>query len=271
MFPKYSIVNYVEFGRDCREKKATLPSKEWKQFKDRWGDLVEQSIKIADWWERLTKEWREKISELPFDIIDRSGLSKLTQVPFDAINEWYSNIKASLDEQGYLRCKDLGGMASEFIFKPITHLKLGDTLTEEDLSFVSEKYQLTPEQLDTLKSEISELDSKPLVEHLLKALKKMQLDPFLILLKGDRQIWKLTLQLEEEQSQRKQLEQKYQQYQEKVSQEIKQALQQQAQFYESKLREHEQRIAQLEKSKQKAKSKNRNALAVVQGLEKLTG
>ena len=279
MFPSYSIVDYVDFGCDCREKKATLPKKEWKEFKERKGDLVEQCIKIATWWESLTKEWREKIAELPFDNIDRSGLSKLAQVPFDAISQWYSNITASLQELGYLRCKDLGGMASEFIIKPITHLKLGETLTEDDFTFVAEKYQLTPEQLNTLKGDTKQLDPNPLVQHLLKALKEMELDPFLILSKGDRQIWGLTLQVQEEQCQREQLEQKYQKDQQQFKEELKQGLEQQKQFhkqameeqrefYEAKLREHEQRIARLEKSSHKSKSKNNNPLAVVQGLEK---
>ncbi len=278
MFPTYSIVNYVDFGKDCREKKATVPKKEWKQFKERWGDLVEQCIKIANWWESLTQEWREKIASLPFDNIDKSGLSKLAQVPLEAISQWYSNITASLEELGYLRCKDLGGMASPFIFKPITHLKLGETLTEDDFTFVAEKYHLTPEQLDSLKGQTQQLDQNPVVEHLLKALKEMELDPFLILSKGDRQIWRLTMEVEEERSQREQLEQKYQEHQQQVKETITQALEKQAQlhkeameeqrqFYEDKLKAHEQRIAQLEKSKQKSKNKSK-PLAVVQGIDK---
>lgn len=278
MFPSYSIVNYVDFGCSCREKKATLPTKEWRQFKERWGDLVEQCIKIANWWESLTQEWREKIAELPFDNIDKNGLSKLTQVPLEAISQWYSNIAASLEELGYLRCKDLGAMASPFISKAITHLKLGEAITEDDFTFVADKYALTPEQLETLKGQTQQLEQHPVVEHLLKALKEMELDPFLILSKGDRQIWNLTMQLEEEQSQRERLEQKYQEYQQQVKETITQALEKQAQlhqeameeqrqFYEAKLEAHEQRIAQLENSKQKSKNKSK-PLAVVQGIDK---
>ena len=278
MFPTYSIVNYVDFGKVCREKKATVSTKEWKQFKERWGDLVEQCIKIANWWESLTQEWREKIASLPFDNIDKSGLSKLAQVPLEAISQWYSNITASLEELGYLRSKDLGGMASQFISKPITHLKLGETLTEDDFTFVAEKYHLTPEQLDSLKGKTQQLEQNPVVEHLLKALKEMELDPFLILSKGDRQMWRLTMELKEERSQREQLEQRYQQYEQQVKETITQALEKQAQlhkeameeqrqFYEDKLKAHEQRIVELEKSKQKSKSKSK-PLAVVQGIDK---
>ncbi|WP_035826654.1 hypothetical protein [Crocosphaera watsonii] len=239
MFPAYTIENYVEFGQDCQQKKETLSKQEFKLFQDRWGrTLVNHCIKISLWWESLAGEWEEKLKLLPFATIDRNGLHKLAQMPLEALNDWYQEITASLEEHGVLSPQEMGRIASLFLPKSKKNLKLGETLTDEDFALVGKKYKLTATQLEVLTQQTLELaDGNPAVtEDMFPLLEAQELDPSVLLGKGDRTTWWLKqkdAEIELERSLRLETEQK-------LNEELDQRLAQQAQVYEEKLNEQAQ-------------------------------
>ena len=282
MFPAYTIENYVEFGQDCQQKKETLSKQEFKVFQESWGrTLVNHCIKISLWWESLAGEWEDKLKQLPFATIDRSGLHKLAQMPLEALNDWYQEITASLQEHGVLRPQDMGRIACLFIPKPKRTLKLGETLTDEDFALVGKKYKLTATQLEALTQQTLELaDGEPVVtEDMFPLLEAQELDPSVLLGKGDRTIWCLRqkdAEIELERSLRLETERK-------LNEELDQRLALQAQVYEEKLNEQAQqhqtmieqqaqRIAKLEQlmndglSQQKAKTKPNSFFSEVNSL-----
>ena len=282
MFPAYTIENYVEFGQDCQQKKETLSKQEFKVFQERWGrTLVNHCIKISLWWESLAGEWEDKLKQLPFATIDRSGLHKLAQMPLEALNDWYQEITTSLQEHGVLRPQEMGRIASGFIPKSKRTLKLGETLTDEDFALVGKKYKLTATQLEALTQQTLELaDGEPVVtENMFPILEAQELDPSVLLGKSDRTTWWLSqkdAEIDRERSLRLETERK-------LSEELDQRLAQQAQVYEQKLNEQAQqhqaimeqqaqRIAKLEQlmndglSQQKAKTKPNSFFSEVNSL-----
>ncbi len=282
MFPAYTIENYVEFGQDCQQKKETLSKQEFKLFQKRWGGtLINHCIKISLWWSSLPGEWENKLKQLPFATIDRSGLHKLAQMPLEALNDWYQEITASLQEHGVLRPQDMGRIASGFLPKSKRTLKLGETLTDEDFALVAQKYQLTTTQLEALTQQTLEsADGEPVAcEDMFPILEAQELDPSVLLGKGERTTWWLhqkDAEIDRERSLRLETEQK-------LNEQLDQRLAQQAQNYEKKLNEQAQqhqdimeqqaqRIAKLEQlmndgfSAQKPKKKHSSFFSEVNEL-----
>ncbi len=167
-------------------------------------------LKFNEWWPSVSQEWRDKIVNLPFALINIKEWSYLAQLTLEELTHWYEEIIARSEKQfqengiKILSPKVWVEAISKIIPKPKStkrFLKLQQPIEDDDFNVLLNKkdYNFTPEILEEFKSSLCQAsqDATIITEDLFPFLESRKLDPLLILSPSERSKWLLKKQQQE--------------------------------------------------------------------------
>ncbi|MDJ0729859.1 MAG: hypothetical protein QNJ33_07690 [Crocosphaera sp.] len=228
----FTIDQYLTLAEAIKHELAPLEKKkEINLIKSEWGGhgFVDKVLAIADWWKKLSEDWRDKILRLPFKLIKQDGWVTLTQLSEDKLSQWFDGINAKLEKQGRLLASDLKRVATPLLpVKPKSTLKLGEAVTDDDFEIVGRKFRFEENDLENFKNTVLEHhgQKKFLTEQMFYYLELVGCDPLGILAKTEKTKWLLLQkdkEIEAERSLRIKLEKQF-------KQELRERLEEQAQY-----------------------------------------
>ncbi len=153
--------------------------------------FVEPYTQITNWYHSLSKEWCDKIIDLPFWNLEKEQWTKLAKLTVEQLEEWYEEI-IQLSEDfnpksvtNLLSPKIFDQTIAQFLPKaPKKTIPLGEILDDEYYEVVRNivEYGFTDDSFSEFKQEVIErAEDDPMTEDLFEPLKARGLDPFLIL------------------------------------------------------------------------------------------